>query len=136
MPDAYATWQDVQSGFEKPIPVGLQPKVDEFLARASRRLRVTKKLVGGAMISEPDSDLALFVKDMVVEAGEMKLRNFGGFTSESAGVFSVTRYEDFAKGKIRFDPEDLALLDEMLDDKFGEKARGPIKISLPAWRIP
>lgn len=134
---AYATWQDVQKGFEKPIPTGLQPKVDEFLARASRRLRATKSKLHNALEnSEPESELELFVKDIVVEAGEMKLRNFGGFSSESAGVFSVTRYEDFAKGKIRFDPDDLALLDGMLDDKFGATIRGPVKIGLPAWRIP
>lgn len=134
---AYADWNDVQKGFEKPIPTGLQPKVDEFLARASRRLRVTKRTLQAALDNSlPDSDLSAFVKDMVVEAGEMKLRNFGGFSSESAGVFSVTRYEDFAKGKIRFDPDDLALLDEMLDDKFGATVRGPVKIGIPSWRIP
>ena len=140
MPDvqgSYATWQDVQKGFEKPIPASLGEKVDEFLARASRRLRMTRSLVGPAMeAADPESDLAGFVKDMVVEAAERKLRNFGGFSSESAGVFAVTRYDDFAKGKIRFDEDDLDLLDEYLDETLGRVVRGPIKIGLPAWRVP
>lgn len=137
MADAYATWQDVQEGFEKPIPTALQSKVDEFLARASRRLRLMKpKLTAALSATDVDSDLAGFVKDIVIEAGEAKLRNFGGFTSESAGVFSVTRDDFWAKGRIKFDPVDLALLDEHIDATFGATVTGPIKMPIPAWRQP
>lgn len=135
--DPYAVCADVQKGFEKPIPASLQPKVDEFLLRASRRLRMMKpKLAGALENAATDSDLPGFVKDIVVEAAERKLRNFGGFSSESAGVFSVTRYDQFATGRISFDEDDLALLDEYLDDTLGAVVRGPVKIGLPSWRIP
>lgn len=136
-PTAFAEMSDVQAGFEKPIPVSLHPKVDLFLARASRRLRLIKPKLGAAL-TNPDApaDLAGFVKDMVVDAAERKLRNPGGFSHENAGVFSVSRYEDFAKGRITFDPEDLALLDGYIDETFGELARGPIKSVIPVWRRP
>lgn len=133
----YATWQDVQAGFEKPIPLPLQPKVTEFLKRASRRLRMKKpKLTPALVRAGAESDLAEFVKDMVVDAAERKLRNPGGFSHENAGVFSVSRYEDFSKGRITFDPEDLALLDEYIDEHAAAVVRGPIRIGLPSWRIP
>ena len=134
---AYATWEDVQKGFEKPIPAINQPVVTEFLIRASRRLRMMKGKLAAALVTEgPESDLAGFVKDMVVDAAERKLRNPGGFSHENAGVFSVSRYDDFAKGRITFDPQDLALIDEYIDETLDRVVRGPIKIGLPAWRIP
>lgn len=134
---AYATWEDVQKGFEKPIPAINQPVVTEFLIRASRRLRMMKGKLAAALVTEgPESDLAGFVKDMVVDAAERKLRNPGGFSHENAGVFSVSRYDDFAKGRITFDPTDLALIDEYIDETLDRVVRGPIKIGLPAWRIP
>ncbi|WNM69938.1 head-to-tail adaptor [Rhodococcus phage GuyFagieri] len=137
MAEVYGTWTDVQEGFEKPIPASLQPKVDVFLARASRRLRIKKPKLAAALAAAPaDSDLAGFVKDMVVDAAERKLRNPGGFSHENAGVFSVSRYDDFAKGRITFDPEDLATLDELIDGTFGSVIRGPVKIGIPAWRRP
>ena len=133
----YGTVEDVQRGFEKPIPPTLAPKVTEFLTRASRRLRMMKpKLPVALLEAGPGSDLPGFVRDMVVDAAERKLRNPGGFSSENAGVFSVTRYDDFAKGRITFDPEDLALLDQYIDETLGAIVRGPIRIGLPAWRIP
>ena len=64
------------------------------------------------------------------------MRNPGGFSHENAGVFSVSRYEDFAKGRITFDPEDLLLLDGYIDETFGEIVRGPIKSVIPGWRRP
>lgn len=134
---AYATWEDVQKGFEKPIPAINQPVVTEFLIRASRRLRMVKPKLASALVAEgTESDLAGFVKDMVVDAAERKLRNPGGFSHENAGVFSVSRYDDFAKGRITFDPQDLALIDEYIDETLDRVVRGPIKIGLPAWRIP
>jgi len=134
---AYATWEDVQKGFEKPIPAINQPVVTEFLIRASRRLRMMKGKLAAALVTEgPESDLAGFVKDMVVDAAERKLRNPGGFSHENAGVFSISRYDDFAKGRITFDPQDLALIDEYIDETLDRVVRGPIKIGLPAWRIP
>jgi hypothetical protein len=134
---AYATWEDVQKGFEKPIPAINQPVVTEFLVRASRRLRMMKGKLAAALVTEgPESDLAGFVKDMVVDAAERKLRNPGGFSHENAGVFSISRYDDFAKGRITFDPTDLALIDEYIDETLDRVVRGPIKIGLPAWRIP
>ncbi len=137
MADAYATWDDVQKGFEKPIPTALQPKVDEFLARASRRLRLIRpKLEAALGAAADDSDLTLFVQDMVIEAGEAKLRNFGGFSSESAGVFSVTRDDFWAKGRIKFDPADLEILDGKIDETFGATVRGPIRMHIPEWRQP
>jgi len=136
-PTAYAEASDVQAGFEKPIPIALQPKVDEFLARASRRLRMMKPKLQAALDSpEAPEDLAGFVKDMVVDAGERKMRNPGGFSHENAGVFSVSRYDDFAKGRITFDPEDLLLLDTYIDETFEEVVRGPVRIRVPAWRRP
>lgn len=133
----YATWQDVQDGFEKPIPPSVQPKVDEFLERASRRLRILRKQLQPALDQAgPDSDLSGFVKDMVVDAAERKLRNPGGFSHENAGVFSVSRYEDFSKGRIDFNPEDLALLDQHIDDTFGAVVRGPIRSHITGWRFP
>lgn len=134
---AFAEAADVQAGFEKPIPQALYPKVDVFLARASRRLRMMKPALQKALDS-PDAppDLAGFVKDMVVDAGERKMRNPGGFSHENAGVFSVSRYDDFAKGRITFDPEDLALLDTYIDETFGEVMRGPVRTVVPSWRRP
>jgi len=133
----YATWQDVQNGFEKPIPPSLHPKVDEFLERASRRLRMLKpKLAGALEQSGPESDLRGFVKDMVVDAAERKLRNPGGYSHENAGVFSISRYEDFSKGRIDFNPEDLALLDEHIDEFAGATIRGPIRSQITGWRFP
>lgn len=136
-PTAFAEAADVQAGFEKPIPTALYPKVDEFLARASRRLRMMKPKLDAAL-ANPDAPVVLagFVKDMVVDAGERKMRNPGGFSHENAGVFSVSRYEDFAKGRITFDPEDLALLDGYIDETFGEIVRGPVKSVIPGWRRP
>lgn len=138
MAEAYATWQDVQNGLEKPIPTALQPKVTEFLGRASRRLRMIRPKLAPALINlDPvTDDLPLFVKDMVVEAAEAKLRNFGGLSSESAGVFAVTRDEFWAKGRIKFDPADLAILDEHIDATMGELARGPVHMHVPTWRQP
>ncbi|WNY15143.1 head-to-tail adaptor [Rhodococcus phage MacGully] len=133
----YGTFEDVQNGFEKPIPVPLRPKVEEFLARASRRLRMIKPKLAPALVGAgPDSDLPGFIRDMVVDAAERKLRNPGGYSSENAGVFSVTRYDDFAKGRITFDPDDLALLDQYIDDTFSAVVRGPVRIGIPSWRIP
>lgn len=150
---ALATVQHVQSGFEKPIPSTLQPKVTEFLARASRRLHMIvgtqlqtaldKAIVEGNYDPEqPDSDTNVvpnvvgFARDMVVQAAENKLRNFGGFTSESAGVFSVTRDDYWGRGRVTFEPEDLALLQQAIDDTFGETIRGPIHSHVPAHRWP
>lgn len=136
-PTAFAEVSDVQAGFEKPIPASLHPKVDLFLARASRRLRLLKPKLPAALESPTaPEDLAGFVKDMVVDAAERKLRNPGGFSHENAGVFSVSRYEDFARGRITFDPEDLLLLDGYIDETFGEMVRGPIKSVIPGWRRP
>lgn len=137
MAEAYATWEDVQQGLEKPIPTALQPKVDVFLGRASRRLRLIRpKLEPILAAADPEGDLALFVKDMVMEAAEAKLRNFGGLSSESAGVFAVTRDEFWAKGRIKFDPADLDLLDEHIDATLSEVVRGPVHMHVPAWRQP
>lgn len=152
---ALASVEDVQRGFEKPIPSSLQPKVTEFLVRASRRLHL---LVGGAKLqnaldkallenpgydpSLPDADdneppvVYGFARDMVVQAAENKLRNFGGFSSESAGVFSVTREDYWARGRVTFEPEDLALLNKAIDDTFDEVIRGPIRSSIPSHRWP
>lgn len=138
-PTALAEASDVQAGFEKPIPASLIPKLDVFLARASRRLRMIKPKLQAYLdaLEDPDeSDFAKFVKDMVIDAAERKLRNPGGFSHENAGVFSVSRYDDFAKGRITFDPEDLALIDETIDATFGELATGPFKSYIPAWRRP
>lgn len=150
---ALATFQDVQRGFEKPIPSTLQPKVEEFLARASRRLHM---LVGPKL--QPALDKAIdesgfdpgeaegpanevpvvygFARDMIVQAAENKLRNFGGFSSESAGVFSVTREEYWAQGRIAFSPEDLALLQDAIDATFNETILGPIQTRVPNYRMP
>lgn len=134
---AYADWSDVAAGFERPIPTKLHAVIDVFLARASRRLRILKPTLAAALTeADEDSDLPGFVKDMVVDAGERKLRNPGGFSHEAAGVFSVSRYDDFAKGRITFDPEDLRLLDSYIDITLGEIVRGPIRSPIPAWRVP
>lgn len=134
---AFASWQDVQDGFEKPIPPPLQPRVTEFLERASRRLRIIKPKLSGALTrAAPDSDLVGFVKDMVVDAAERKLRNPGGFSHENAGVFSISRYEDFSKGRITFDPADLAILDEHIDETYGVTLLGPIRSRIPEQRWP
>ena len=150
---ALATFDDVQRGFEKPIPSSLKPKVEEFLARASRRLHM---IVGPQLQTALDKEIADsgydpeepedeenpvpnvvgFVRDMVVQAAENKLRNFSGFTSESAGVFSVTRDDYWGRGRISFEPEDLALLQEAIDDTFGETIRGPIASRIPCHRWP
>jgi hypothetical protein len=136
-PSAYAEWKDVQAGFERPIHDRYHSIIDVFLARASRRLRILKSgLVAALRDVSEHSDLALFVKDMVVDAAERKLRNPGGFSHEAAGVFSTSRYDDFAKGRITFDPEDLKLLDGYIDATFGEVVRGPVQIPIPAWRLP
>lgn len=150
---ALATFADVQRGFEKPIPSAFQPKVEEFLARASRRLHM---LVGdklqpaldkaaaeaGFDPSRPDGPgnwaptVYGFARDMVVQAAENKLRNFGGFSSESAGVFSVTREDYWAKGRITFDPDDLLLLQSAIDESFNETILGPIQTRVPNYRMP
>lgn len=151
---ALATFEDVQRGFEKPIPTSLKTKVEEFLARASRRLYLIvgsdklQKAIDKALEesdydpSQPPSDdneipvVLGFARDMVVQAAENKLRNFSGYTSESAGVFSVTRDDYWGRGRVTFEPEDLALLNSAIDDTFGEVIRGPIRSSVPAHRWP
>lgn len=150
---AIATFEDVQRGFEKPIPNSLKPKVDEFLGRASRRLHmiVGAKLQtaldkaieeSGYNPSEPEDEdneapvVFGFARDMIVQAAENKLRNFGGYTSESAGVFSVTRDDYWGRGRITFEPEDLALLNKEIDDTFGETIMGPIRTPIPPHRWP
>lgn len=151
---ALATFDHVQSGFEKPIPASLKPKVEVFLERASRRLHM---ILGGARLqtaldkataeagydpTSPESETNVvpvvvgFARDMVVQAAELKLRNFGGFTSESAGVFSVTRDDYWGRGRISFEADDLALLEAAIDDTFGETIRGPIRSSIPRHRWP
>lgn len=150
---AIATFDDVQRGFEKPIPNSLKPKVDEFLGRASRRLHM---IVGAKLQTaldkaldesgydpeQPDSEtneppvVFGFARDMIVQAAENKLRNFGGYTSESAGVFSVTRDDYWGRGRITFEPEDLGLLNSAIDDTFGELLTGPIRSPIPCHRWP
>lgn len=149
-----ATFDHVQSGFEKPIPSSLKPKVEVFLGRASRRLSmiVGETKLNAAIekaLAESDYDpqspedddnvvpaVVGFARDMVVQAAEAKLRNFSGFSSESAGVFSVTRDDYWAKGRIVFDPEDLALLRGAIDETFDEVAVGPIFSAIPGHRWP
>ncbi|WGH20816.1 head-to-tail adaptor [Gordonia phage Commandaria] len=149
---ALATFEHVQSGFEKPIPPSLKPKVEVFLGRASRRLHLIVPKLAAALEREladsdydpvqPDSEtnepplVIGFVRDMVVQAAENKLRNFGGFSSESAGVFSATREDYWAKGRITFEPEDLAMLREAIDETFGAVLTGPIRTSVPPHRWP
>ncbi|AXH49766.1 head-to-tail adaptor [Gordonia phage Pleakley] len=150
---ALATFDHVQRGFEKPIPNTLKPKVEEFLARASRRLHMIvgaqlQTALDKAIIEsnydpeQPEDDdnvvphVVGFARDMVVQAAENKLRNFGGYTSESAGVFSVTRDDYWGRGRVTFEPEDLALLQQAIDDTFGETIRGPIRSPIPAHRWP
>ncbi len=134
---AFADSADVQAGFERPIPARFISVIDVFLGRASRRLRLLKPtLVTALAEAGDDSDLAQFVRDMVVDAAERKFRNPSGHSHEAAGVFSISRYDDFAKGRITFDPEDLKLLDGYIDSTLGQLVRGPIKIPLPSWRVP
>lgn len=144
---AYADVEDVQRGFEKPIPAIHKPKVTEFLERASTRLSVIAKKRTGvdlrarwvAELPADDDDpneFCLFVRDMVTDAAERKFRNPGGFSHENAGIFSVSRYEDFSKGRITFDPEDLELLDGLLETKKNETIRGPILTRVPQQRWP
>ncbi len=134
---AFADSADVQAGFERPIPARFISVIDVFLGRASRRHRLLKPtLVTALAEAGDDSDLAQFVRDMVVDAAERKFRNPSGHSHEAAGVFSISRYDDFAKGRITFDPEDLKLLDGYIDSTLGQLVRGPIKIPLPSWRVP
>ncbi|UTN91395.1 head-to-tail adaptor [Gordonia phage Outis] len=149
---ALATFEDVQSGYEKPIPASLKPKVEKFLDRASLRLHFMVPKLDAALAkayAESDYDpsapagddnemprVPAFVRDMVVQAAENKLRNFGGFSSESAGVFSVTREDYWAKGRISFDPEDLTLLRGEIDEAFGAYRMGPIRSHVPCTRLP
>ena len=139
---AYASVEDVQRGFEKPIPDVHKPKVTEFLGRASTRLSVMVQFRTGMSLrtrwdSEPeDSEFRLFVRDIVTDAAERKFRNPGGFSHENAGVFSISRYEDFAKGRITFDPEDLAMLDSMLESRKHDRVLGPIRTRTPVVRWP
>lgn len=134
----FAVCADLQAGFEKPIPPINQPIVDEFLRRASTRLMVKVSGLKAAwdVDEDPDSVLRQFVKDMVVDAAERKVRNPGGFSHENAGIFSVSRYEDFAKGRISFDPEDLAELEELLQTDKNAVFRGPISSLPPSWQRP
>ena len=134
----FADYADLQAGFEKPIPVANQPIVDEFLRRASTLLivKVGTTLQSSWDDAEPDSVLRTFVKDMVVDAAERKIRNPGGFSHENAGIFSVSRYDDFAKGRITFNPEDLKDLEELLETGKNAVHRGPISTKPPAWQRP
>lgn len=139
---AYADVGDVQRGFEKPIPTIHQPKVTEFLVRASTRLDVMVQFRTGVPLrprwesEAEDSSFRLFVKDMVTDAAERKFRNPGGLSHENAGIFSISRYEDFSKGRITFDPEDLAMLDSMLESTRHERHHGPIRSAIPTHRWP
>lgn len=135
---AFATWDDVQRGFEKPIPIAVQPLVTEFLVRASTRLRLPRPTLKARFeaATDPDDAFRMFVRDMTIDASEVKLRNPGGFSHENAGVFSISRYEDYAKGRIRFDPEDLALLDDLLDAERNAVATGPVRMPIPEYRLP
>ncbi|AET09862.1 head-tail adaptor Ad1 [Gordonia phage GRU1] len=149
---ALAKFDDVQRGFEKPIPDTLKPKVEEFLGRASRRLHFLVPKLEAALAKayaesdfDPDADedddneiplVPGFVRDMIVEAAEVKLRNFSGYSSESAGVFSVTREDYWAKGRVTFAPDDLELLNQRIDETFGETITGPIATRVPAHRWP
>lgn len=135
----FAVCADLQKGFEKPIPQVNQAIVDEFLRRASTRLMVILpglKVAWEEDDTDPDSVLRTFVRDMVVDAAERKVRNPGGFSHENAGIFSVSRYEDFSKGRIDFNPEDLALLEGMLDTGKNHVFRGPIQTRIPHWNRP
>ena len=139
---AYATVADVQRGLEKQIPTALDVVVTEFLERASNRLSVTMTNRGAVNLraqweeSEEDSDLWIFVRNLVADSAERRFRNPGGFSSENAGIFSVTRYDDFAKGKITFDPDDLDLLDGLLETTSGGREIGPINSRIPDWNRP
>ena len=73
---------------------------------------------------------------MVSDAAERKFRNPAGFSHENAGIFSISRWEDFAKGRIDFDPEDLALLDGLLESTAKERILGPIRMVVPEYRLP
>ena len=137
LPEPFAVAADVQAGFEKPIPAPFLDIVTVFLRRASTRLCVKVSGLAEAYAeADEESILREFVKDIVVDAAERKIRNPGGFSHENAGIFSVSRYEDFAKGRITFDPEDLADLEDMLDEERGRLAVGPIRTSVPGWNRP
>lgn len=135
---SFATADDLSKGFEKPIPDAVKPLVTEFLVRASTRLRLPRPTLRAKFdaITDEDDAFKLFVKDMVIDASEVKLRNPGGFSHENAGVFSISRYEDYAKGRIRFDPEDLAMLDDLLDKGRNQIATGPVRTPVPEYRLP
>lgn len=139
---AYATVADVQRGLEKQIPTALDVVVTEFLERASNRLSVTMVQRGVPNLREQwedsaeDSDLRIFVRNIVADSAERRFRNPGGFSSENAGIFSVTRYDDFAKGKIAFDPDDLELLDGLVATTTAGREMGPINSRIPAWNRP
>lgn len=135
---AFATFEDVQRGFEKPIPLAVQPLVTEFLVRASTRLRLPRPSLKARFeaATDPDDAFRLFVRDITIDASEVKLRNPGGFSHENAGVFSISRYEDYAKGRIRFDPLDLADLDDILDTERNKLATGPVRTPIPCYRLP
>ena len=139
---SYAVTADVQAGYEKPIPASLTPKVDTFLARASNRLSVMVRTASGIDLrqrweaEDVESDLRVFVRNMVADSAERKFRNPGGFSHENAGIFSISRWDDYAKGRIDFDPADLELLYGLLEAEQRETIRGPIHMAVPAYRLP
>ena len=136
----YAVAQDVKSGYEKAIPASLEAVIDVFLSRASTRLEVLIKIqskidLRPRWVAEPDdSTLKCFVRDVVADAAERKFRNPAGFSHENAGIFSISRWEDYARGRIDFDPKDLDLIAGLLESEANELIRGPITSSVPEYR--
>lgn len=141
MPDfTYAVTQDVKSGYEKAIPASLEAVINVFLSRASTRLEVLIKIqtkidLRTRWLAEEDgSTLKNFVRDIVADAAERKFRNPAGFSHENAGIFSVSRWEDYARGRIDFDQKDLDLIAGLLESDANETILGPITTSVPAHR--
>jgi hypothetical protein len=136
----YATFEDVKSGYEKAIPASLEGAINTFLSRASTRLEVlikiqTKVDLRARFVAEADgSTLKNFVRDLVADSAERKFRNPAGFSHENAGIFSVSRWEDFARGRIDFDQKDLDLIAGLIESDANETILGPITTSVPAHR--
>ena len=136
----YAVAADVKSGYEKAIPSSLEATIDVFLSRASTRLEVLIKIQTKIdlrtrwLAEEDDSTLKSFVRDIVADAAERKFRNPAGFSHENAGIFSVSRWEDYARGRIDFDQKDLDLIAGLLESDANETILGPITTSVPGYR--
>lgn len=124
----YATWDDVVTSYELPLPVTAKPRIESLLRQASARLTalvpsLPTRLDAGTL----DPDLP---GGLVVEAVLRVYRNPAGVTQQSTGPFSRSLSRDAARNEIFFDPATVQAI--LAPDAERSVGVGTFQLGIPA----